>query len=386
MSSNPALPIDGPLTAGDTAFKYVVNIINAKVYDVCKQTEMHHAPKLSELTGNRVLLKREDQQRIYSFKLRGAYNRVVHLTSEERSRGVCACSAGNHAQGVAYSTTALGLSAKIFMPKTTPAIKVDSVRRLVNDRSEVVLVGETYDEAHAATVACQVQEGRVLVHPFNDPLVITGQGTIAQEIVAQAQEPIDAVFCCVGGGGLLAGVGIYLRSVRPGIKIIGVEAADSAAMTESLRRGFVHELPRVGLFADGAAVKRVGEESFRLCQQVVDEMITVSTDEICSAIKASFLDTRVVMEPAGALAAAGLVKYAKQTGSRGRTYVAVSSGANMDFDRLRFVSERAAGEASPLIDLSVEAAGPVFPDAAGEEPASGKPWRRRKSISSCAAI
>jgi len=321
---------------------------------LCKKTELHYAPKISEVTGNRVLLKREDQQHVHSFKLRGAYNRIVHLSAQERACGVCACSAGNHAQGVAYSSSALGLSAKIFMPKTTPQIKVDSVRRFSNEQSEVVLVGETYDEAHAATLACAAEEGRVLVHPFNDPLVIAGQGTIAQEIVAQAsQENIDAVFCCVGGGGLLAGVGIYLKSIRPNIKIIGVEAVDSAAMTESLRRGRVHELPRVGLFADGAAVKKVGDESFRICQQVVDEMVTVSTDEICAAIKASFMDTRVVMEPAGALAVAGLKKYARETGARGSTFVAVASGANMDFDRLRFVSERADAE-SPLAVLAVK--------------------------------
>lgn len=324
------------------AFKYVSLVLNAKVYDVCKQSELHHAPHLSKVTNNRVLLKREDQQRIYSFKIRGAYNKIVNLSIDEKERGICACSAGNHAQGVAYSATALGLSAKIFMPKTTPSIKVNAVQSLVNDQSEVILTGNSYDEAYAATLACIEAEGRVLVHPFNDPLVIAGQGTIGQEILAQTtRENVDAVFCCVGGGGLVAGVGVFLKAIKPSIKVIGVEAEDSAAMTRSLEAGRVLELDSVGLFADGAAVRRVGDETFRLCQSVVDEMITVSTDDICAAIKDAFIDTRVVLEPAGALAAAGVRRYAERKGVTGKTLVAVTSGANMDFDRLRFVSERA---------------------------------------------
>lgn len=321
---------------------YVRRILTAKVYDVCKRTDLHFAPRLSAKLGNRVFLKREDQQSVYSFKLRGAYNKIVHLSTEEKSKGICACSAGNHAQGVAYSAAALDLSAKIFMPTTTPMIKVDAVRGFANSKSEVILVGNTYDEAYAATKECIEAEGRVLVHPFDDPLVIAGQGTIGQEILAQTTaEEVHAVFCCVGGGGLLAGVGAYLKALKPSIKMIGVEAADSDAMTQSIAAGKIVELESVGLFADGAAVRRVGEETFRLCDAVVDEMITVSTDEICAAIKDSFVDTRVVLEPAGALAAAGLKKYAQKNSLSDKTLVAVTSGANMDFDRLRFVSERA---------------------------------------------
>jgi threonine dehydratase len=337
-----AISSDSLVRREPLAFEYLSRILNAKVYDVCKITDLHHAPVVSKKTGNKVFLKREDQQRVYSFKLRGAYNRIVHLSPEEKAKGICACSAGNHAQGVAYSAAKLGLSAKIFMPKTTPSIKVEAVESYVNEQSEVILVGSNYDEAYAATEACVKEEGRVLVHPFNDPLVIAGQGTIGQEVLAQTtQEEVDAVFCCVGGGGLLAGVGIFLKAVKPNIKVIGVEALDSAAMTTSLAAGKIVELPTVGLFADGAAVRKVGDESFRICQMACDEMVTVSTDDICSAIKDAFIDTRVLLEPAGALALAGLKKYAERTRAKGKTFVAVTSGANMDFDRLRFVSERA---------------------------------------------
>jgi len=337
-SSAAAPPSEQPLSLQD----YLGLTLTAKVYDVCKQTELNYARKISNAIGNRVLLKREDTQRVYSFKLRGAYNKIVHLSPEERSKGICACSAGNHAQGVAFAAAELGISAKIFMPKTTPIIKVDAVRGFSNEQSEVILVGNNYDEAYAATMACMEAEGRVLVHPFNDPLVIAGQGTIGQELLAQTtKEDVEAVFCCVGGGGLIAGIGAFLKAIKPGIKIIGVEAADAAAMTESLKAGEVVTLPFVGLFADGAAVRRVGDETFRLSQLVVDEMVTVSTDEICAAIKDAFVDTRVVLEPAGALAVAGLKKYAAQTKASGKTFIGITSGANMDFDRLRFVSERA---------------------------------------------
>lgn len=306
---------------------YLNMILNAKVYDVCKRTDLHFAPGLSKSTGSRVFLKREDQQSVYSFKLRGAYNKIVNLTPEEKAMGICACSAGNHAQGVAFSAAALDISAKIFMPQTTPNIKVDAARRFSNPKSEVILVGDNYDAAYAATLECMKAEGRVLVHPFNDPLVIAGQGTIGKEILEQTtKEEVEAVFCCVGGGGLLAGVAAFLKAVKPEIKVIGVEAIDSAAMTESLRAKEIVTLPSVGLFADGAAVARVGDETFRLCSNHVDDMITVSTDEICAAIKDSFKDTRVVLEPAGALATAGLKRYA-ESGDRE--------------DRLRFVSERA---------------------------------------------
>jgi len=324
------------------AFDYLKRILDSKVYDVCKETDLQHAPKMSKRLRNRILLKREDQHPVYSFKLRGAYNRVVKLTTEEKQQGITCCSAGNHAQGIAYSAAKLGISAKIFMPTITPSIKVESVRQFANKESEVVLIGDSYDEAYEACQRCVAEEGRVLVHPFNDPEVIAGQGTIGMEILKQSTgEDIDAVFVCTGGGGLLSGVGLYMKAVRPGIKIIGVEAADAPTMTESLRAGKVVNLPSVGLFADGAAVKRAGDETFRICQWVVDEMITVSTDEICAAIKDAFIDTRVVLEPAGALAVAGLRKYVNRTAAEGKTFVAITSGANMDFDRLRFISERA---------------------------------------------
>jgi len=324
------------------AFEYITRVLNAKVYDVARRTDLVYAPKLSAKIKNRVFLKREDQQVCFSFKLRGAYNKIVALSDEEKQRGICACSAGNHAQGVAYSAAQLGISAKIFMPQTTPSIKVDAVRGYANEQSEVILIGDNYNMAYSAAMACVEAEGRVLVHPFNDPLVIAGQGTIAQEIIAQStSENVDAVFACVGGGGLVAGIGAYMKAIKPSIKVFGVEASDSDAMTQSLKAGKVVELPSVGLFADGAAVLKVGDETFRLCQNVVDDMVNVSTDEICAAIKDTFIDTRVVLEPAGALAVAGMTKYALTTGAVGQTFVAVASGANMDFDRLRFVSERA---------------------------------------------
>jgi len=331
----------GLIKAVPDAFTYMQQILGAKVYDVVEATDLDHAPRASAMTGNRVMLKREDQHNVHSFKIRGAYNKIAHLTAEERARGIVACSAGNHAQGVASASHALDISAKIFMPTVTPSIKVDAVRGFSNSKSEVILVGNNYDEAYAAASACMQEEGRVLVHPFNDPLVIAGQGTIGGEILRQIGEDVHAVFACVGGGGLVSGLGVYLKAVCPHIKVIGVEAADAAGMTASLRAGELVELPSVGLFADGASVRKVGDETFRLCELVVDEMVTVSTDEICAAIKDSFLDTRVVLEPAGALALAGLKKYAKTSGVTDKTMVAITSGANMDFDRLRFVSERA---------------------------------------------
>mmetsp|Transcript_25588 Transcript_25588/g.59581 ORF Transcript_25588/g.59581 Transcript_25588/m.59581 type:complete len:588 (+) Transcript_25588:61-1824(+) len=332
----------GLIRTSPEAFEYVRLVLGAKVYDICKATDLDYAPAVSSRIGNRVLLKREDQHDVHSFKIRGAYNKIAHLTAEEKARGIVACSAGNHAQGVAFASSALDISAKIFMPVMTPSIKVDAVRGFANSKSEVKLVGNNYDEAYAAAMECVQSEGRVLVHPFNDPLVIAGQGTIGGEILRQTTgEDVHAVFACVGGGGLLSGIGIYLKAVCPHIKVIGVEAADAAGMTASLMAGELVELPSVGLFADGASVRKVGDETFRICDMVADEMITVSTDEICGAIKDSFLDTRVVLEPAGALALAGLKKYVRQSGVRDKTLVAITSGANMDFDRLRFVSERA---------------------------------------------
>jgi len=292
------------------------------------------------LLGNNIYLKREDLQPVFSFKIRGAYNKIAQLSEEEKSNGVVCCSAGNHAQGVAYAAAKFGLSAKIVMPCPTPAIKVDGVREFGKEFVEIILHGDTYDEAAAEAMRLVKEEGRVLIHPFDDPATIAGQGTIGLEIVKQMTgKPIDAIFCCVGGGGLLAGVSAYVKRVRPEVRMIGVEATDAASMTASLLAGRRVELKEVGLFADGAAVKLVGEETFRLCQNLVDEMITVSTDEICAGIKQTFLETRTIMEPAGALGIAGCVKHILSTGAKGQTFICVTSGANMNFDRLRFVSE-----------------------------------------------
>ena len=277
---------------------------------------------------------------MFSFKIRGAYNRIALLSDEERENGIVCCSAGNHAQGVAYAAKTFGIDAKIVMPVPTPGIKVDGVQEFGGDYAQVILHGDTYDEAAAEAARLVREENRTLIHPFDDPATIAGQGTIGLELVKQMTgKPIDAVFCCVGGGGLLAGVASYMKRVRPEVDIIGVEAADAAAMTASLLAGHRVELDDVGLFADGAAVKLVGEETFRLAQNLVDEMVNVTTDEICAAIKQSFLETRTIMEPAGALGVAGCVKHILETGAKGKTFICITSGANMNFDRLRFVSE-----------------------------------------------
>eukprot|EP00921_Rhytidocystis_pertsovi_P022534 GHVQ01035981.1.p1 GENE.GHVQ01035981.1~~GHVQ01035981.1.p1 ORF type:complete len:564 (+),score=51.59 GHVQ01035981.1:68-1759(+) len=296
---------------------HVMNVLASKVYDVVSETPLDTAPRLSEITGNIVHLKREDLHPVFSFKLRGAYNKIAHLTAVEKQAGVVACSAGNHAQGVAYASKMLGLQAKIFMPTMTPAIKVDNVRRL---GAEVVLSGIMFDETTVAAMECARAEGKTLIHPFDDQLVIAGQGTIALELIKQLDPAkIHAVFVCCGGGGMLAGIGAFLKSVAPDIKIVGVEAADAPTMTRSLLSGRIVPLESVGTFADGAAVRTAGAHTFDICKDVVDEMVLCTTDEICGAIKDGFSDIRVVLEPAGALAI----------------------GANMDFDRLRFVSERA---------------------------------------------
>ena len=264
---------------------------------------------------------------------------IAQLSHDQRAAGIVACSAGNHAQGVAFSAIQLGIDAVIIMPTGTPSIKVDAVRKL---GGKVVLHGSTYDEAAAEAMRLVEVEGRTLIHPFDDPLVIAGQGTIGMEILKQTTgKPLHAIFVCCGGGGMLAGIAAYVKRVRPGVLVIGVEAADAAGMTASLRKGKLQELDHVGLFADGAAVRKVGSETFRICNELVDEMVTVSTDEICSAIKDCFMDTRSILEPAGALGIAGLKKWAELSGSRDETYVAICSGANMNFDSLRFVSERA---------------------------------------------
>ncbi|MEF8699178.1 MAG: threonine ammonia-lyase, biosynthetic [Candidatus Accumulibacter sp. UW26] len=317
---------------------YLEKILAARVYDVAIETPLDHAPALSARIGNRVLLKREDLQPVFSFKLRGAYNKIVHLPPERLKHGVICASAGNHAQGVALAAARVGCRAVIVMPTTTPLIKVHAVQAR---GGEVVLAGDSYDDAYAHAIELEKREKMSFVHPFDDPEVIAGQGTIGMEIVRQHASPIHAVFCCVGGGGLISGVAAYLKRIRPETRIVGVEAVDADAMTRSLAAGKRVRLDHVGLFADGAAVKYVGEETFRLCQMYVDEMVRVDTDAICAAIKDVFEDTRAVLEPAGALAVAGLKEYARQHGLKDKTLIATASGANLNFDRLRFVAERA---------------------------------------------
>ena len=317
---------------------YLEKILNAQVYDVAIETPLDFAPNLSARVGNSILLKREDMQPVFSFKLRGAYNKIAQLSPERLKRGVICASAGNHAQGVALSAAKIGCRAVIVMPTTTPAIKVDAVK---SRGGEVVLFGDSYDESYGHAVELEKAEKLTFVHPFDDPEVIAGQGTIGLEILRQHTKPIHAVFCAVGGGGLISGVAACIKRLRPETKIIGVEAVDADAMTQSLHAGKRVRLEHVGLFADGAAVKYVGEETFRLCQQYVDEMVLVDTDAICAAIKDVFEDTRAVLEPAGAMAVAGTKIYAARHKLKGKTLVAVASGANMNFDRLRFVAERA---------------------------------------------
>ena len=317
---------------------YLEKILNARVYDVAIETPLDLARNLSARTGNRVLLKREDMQPVFSFKLRGAYNKMAHLTAAERKRGVIAASAGNHAQGVALAAQTLGCRAVIVMPTTTPQIKIDAVKKR---GGEVVLAGESYDEAYATALELKKKRNLTFVHPYDDPEVIAGQGTIGMEILRQHPGPIDAVFCCIGGGGLISGVAAYVKRLRPEVRVIGVEANDADAMARSLAAGRRVRLEQVGLFADGAAVKYVGAETFRLCRKYVDEVVLVDTDAICAAIKDVFEDTRSILEPAGALAIAGVKSWVQTTGARDKTLVAVASGANMNFDRLRFVAERA---------------------------------------------
>jgi threonine dehydratase len=317
---------------------YLEKILNAQVYDVAIETPLDFAPNLSARVGNSILLKREDMQPVFSFKLRGAYNKIAQLSPERLKRGVICASAGNHAQGVALSAAKIGCRAVIVMPTTTPAIKVDAVK---SHGGEVVLFGDSYDESYGHAVELEKAEKLTFVHPFDDPEVIAGQGTIGLEILRQHSKPIHAVFCAVGGGGLISGVAACIKRLRPETKIIGVAAVDADAMTQSLHAGKRVRLEHVGLFADGAAVKYVGEETFRLCQQYVDEMVLVDTDAICAAIKDVFEDTRAVLEPAGAMAVAGAKIYAARHKLKGKTLVAVASGANMNFDRLRFVAERA---------------------------------------------
>src|ERR1700716_2978876 len=304
---------------------YLKQILGARVYDVAIETPIDEAPGISARLGNRVLLKREDMQPVFSFKLRGAYNKMSGLPKTALKRGVIAASAGSHAQGVALSAQRLGCRAAIVMPVTTPRIKVDAV---VGRGAEVVLVGDSYDEAYRHAKILERRRGMTFVHPYDDPDVIAGQGTIGMEILRQHAQPIDAIFVPVGGGGLISGIAAYVKRVRPSIKIIGVEPVDADAMTRSMKAGKRIRLDQVGLFADGVAVKEVGRETFRLCRQFVDEMLRVGTDEMCAAIKDGFEDPRVVLEPAGALAVAGAKAWIARHGGRGRTVVAVASGAN----------------------------------------------------------
>ena len=312
-------------------------ILRARVYDVAIESPLDPAPGLSARLGNTVLLKREDLQPVFSFKLRGAYNKMTRLSPAELERGVIAASAGNHAQGVALGAQRLGCRAVIVMPLTTPEVKV---RAVANRGAEVVLHGDSYDDACAEAHRIAAERGLSFIHPFDDPDVIAGQGTIAIEILRQCSDPPDVIYVAVGGGGLIAGIGAYVKAVWPQVEIVGVEPVDADAMTRSLACGERVRLEQVGLFADGVAVRLVGEHSFAIAQQVVDHMVTVDTDAICAAIKDVFEDTRSILEPAGALAVAGMKADVAQRQLHGRTLVAVACGANMNFDRLRFVAER----------------------------------------------
>jgi threonine dehydratase len=329
---------------------YLKKILTARVYDVAIETELEPARNLSARLKNRVYLKREDNQPVFSFKLRGAYNKMAHIPTEALVRGVITASAGNHAQGVAYSAAKMGVKALIVVPVTTPQVKVDAIRAHGGPTVEVVQAGESYSDAYAHALKLQEERNLTFVHPFDDPYVIAGQGTAAMEILRQHQAPIHAIFVPIGGGGLAAGIAAYVKAVRPEIKVIGVQTDDSCAMAQSIKAGERVMLAEVGLFADGTAVKLVGEETFRLCREYLDEVLTVNTDALCAAIKDVFLDTRSVLEPSGALSVAGAKQYAEREGIEAETLIAITSGANMNFDRMRFVAERAeVGEAREAV-------------------------------------
>ena len=317
----------------------VRSILSARVYEVAQRTPLDRMERLSSRLGADILLKREDLQSIHSFKLRGAYNRIVQLSDEERAAGVICASAGNHAQGVALAAAKLGMTATIVMPVTTPAVKVSAVRHL---GGRVVLHGDTFEGAYEHARQLEREQGLVFIHPFDDPAVIAGQGTVASELLHEHPDSIEAIFVPVGGGGLAAGVAAYVKFLRPDIKVIGVEPVDAASMKASIKAGKRVALGRVGNFADGVAVREPGEHTFEICSRLLDEIITVDTDDMSDAIKDIFEDTRVVSEPAGALALAGLKAYAARGGERSGALVAINSGANMNFDRLRHVAERAS--------------------------------------------
>ncbi len=318
--------------------KYLRRILTAQIYDVATETPLVKAESLSARLQNRILLKREDLQSVFSFKLRGAYNKMANLSADALKKGVVAASAGNHAQGVALAARKLGIKATIFMPETTPGIKVDAVRGY---GATARLIGDSYDDAYRAAAMHCKKQGAVFIHPYDDPDIIAGQGTIGFEILKQHTSLPDMIFVPVGGGGLIAGIAVYVKMLCPNIKVIGVEPDDADAMKQSLEAGRRVRLKEVGLFADGVAVRQVGKETFKLARQFVDEIITVSTDQICAAIKDMFEDTRSIAEPAGALAVAGIKKYVDENNISGLDLVAVASGANMNFDRLRHVAERA---------------------------------------------
>lgn len=317
---------------------YLERILTAHVYDVAVETRLDSIPLLSARIHNRVLLKREDKQQVFSFKLRGAYNKMAKLHAEALQQGVVAASAGNHAQGVALAAQKLGCSATIVMPTTTPQIKINAVMAM---GAVVMLQGDSYNDAYEYALNLAKEKGVEFIHPYDDPDVIAGQGTIAMEILHQHPGKIHAIFVPIGGGGLISGIAAYVKRLRPTIKVIGVEPEDSNAMYRSLQAGHRVELPQVGLFADGVAVRQVGEETFRLCRELVDDILLVDSDAICAAIKDIFEDTRSIVEPSGALSVAGLKMYVKQHDLLHETMIAVASGANMNFDRLRHVSERA---------------------------------------------
>lgn len=318
--------------------KYIDKIIKARVYDVAKESALDKASLLSQRMGCNVYLKREDLQQVFSFKLRGAYNKIVQLSQVELERGVIAASAGNHAQGVALAAAKLGVPATIVMPRTTPSIKVDSVR---SHGAKIILHGDAYDDAYEYCMILAEKHKLTFVHPFDDPDVIAGQGTVAMEILHQFTDDIHAIFVPVGGGGLIAGMSAYIKHVRPNIKVIGVEPEDAPCMQQALLNDERVILDQVGIFADGVAVRQVGQENFRIARSCVDDMVLVTTDEICAAIKDIFDDTRSIMEPAGALAVAGMKKYIRQHSLVNENIIAVNSGANLNFDRLRHVAERA---------------------------------------------
>ena len=317
---------------------YLGRILKARVYDVAIETPLEAAPRLSARLGNRVLLKREDLQPVFSYKLRGAYNKLAQLTPGERAAGVICSSAGNHGQGVALAGRSMGIRAVVVMPVTTPTIKVDAVRAL---GAEVVLHGITYDDAYARAQELVAADGLTFVPPFDDPAVIAGQGTVGMEILRQHRGAIDAIFVPIGGGGLISGIGLYVKALHPEIRVIGVEPEESPTMHSALAAGRPVRLERLGIFVDGVAVRQAGDETFRICREVVDEIILVTNDEVCAAIRDVFEDTRAIMEPAGALAVAGLKRYVVAAGYRDQTLVAINSGANMNFDRLRYIAERA---------------------------------------------